>query len=71
MIPKSVARVAEDRSYLGGTLKMFGVYKGRQVYTYQYSKPVTVGLPVIYLWDGKRVKEIEGEDALAILSSLP
>lgn len=70
MIPKKVIQVAEDRSSLGGKLKLFGKYKDCQVYSYEYSEPVTVGLPVIYLWDGSKVGKMIGENALSILSSI-
>ena len=62
MIPKEVIAVAEDRTDIGGHLKLIGHYKGYEVYSYEYDGPVTVGLPVYYLWDGTHVKTICDRD---------
>ena len=70
IIPNAVLKVAEDRTCLGGIIKYFGDLKGEEVFSYEYNEPVTIGLPVIYLWNGKRVKVIEGDKALEILNSL-
>ena len=70
MIPEKVIQVAEDRRSLGGELKLFGTYNGREVYSYEYSCSVTVGLPILYLWDGSTVETVTEEKALEIISSI-
>ena len=69
MIPQAVMNAAADRKHLGGTLKLLGHNKGKEVYTYFYPEPMTIGMPELYLWDGARVQTIGGEEALAIISS--
>ncbi len=70
-IPQAVVKAAEDRKHLGGTLTMVGKYKKQEVYTYIYAEPVTIGMPELYLWNGKSVQTIVEEQALELLHKMP
>lgn len=70
-IPKQVIKAAEGRKHIGGVLRMFGHYKGFEVYSYEYAEEVTIGMPEIYLWDGTNVKVVDGEEALNLISLFP
>ena len=70
-IPQQVIKVAEGRKHLGGSLQRLCKYKGEEVYSYVYNEEMTIGMPELYLWNGKRARTIGGEDALKFLSELP
>lgn len=69
MIPKDIIKLAESRKDLGGVLQLIGKYKGKEVYSYVYSEPMTIGMPEVYLWDGVHATLVGGENALVIISS--
>lgn len=69
MIPQAVIMKASTREHLGGKLEAIGKYHGMDVFTYVYSVPMTIGMPELYLWDGKKVKVIDGVKAISIISS--
>ena len=68
-IPIKVIKAAQGRKHLGGKLEVIGQYKGKTVYSYVYTVPMTIGMPELYLWDGNKVQVIEGEEAFPIISS--
>ncbi len=70
-IPQIVIKAAEGRKHLGGTLQLVGKYRKQEVYTYIYTEPMTIGMPEVYLWDGKRAQTINEEHALDILNRMP
>ena len=70
MIPQEIIQIAENREHLGGSLRLFGKYSDKDVYSYHYKEPVTIGMPVVYLWDGRKADVVNGESALRILSSV-
>lgn len=69
MIPKEVIEAAGERMSLGGYPVKIGEYKGSEVFTCEFKEEMTIGLPELYLWDGRRVKVIAGEEALVIMAS--
>lgn len=70
-IPKEVIEASKELSQLyDGTLELIGNYKGSSVYSLKFKEPVTIGLPEIYLWDGKTAKTVYGDKSLEILSSI-
>jgi hypothetical protein len=68
-IPRKVIEAARGRKHLGGKLEVIGKYNRKDVYSYVYNIPMTIGMPELYLWDGNVVQVIEGEEALSIISS--
>ena len=68
-IPVKVIKAAEDLKHLGGTLELLGKYNGKDVYTYSFPEPMTIGMPILYLWDGNKVQVVSGEESLSIISS--
>lgn len=71
MIPKEVIEAARGRRHLGGTLQLVGKYRKQEVYAYIYTEPMTIGMPEVYLWDGKRAQIINEKHALDILNRMP
>ncbi len=69
--PKAVIKAAEGRKPLGGTLQLVGKYRRQEVYTHIYAEPMTIGMPEVYLWDGKIVHTIQEMRALKILNRMP
>ena len=65
-IPKQIEEISSDCAHLGGLLVYLGHDKGQDVYTYEYPKDMTIGIPDVYLWDGKLAKKVTGEQALEI-----
>lgn len=70
MIPKEVMKASESRKHLGGELRKIGTYNGRDVYSYIYREPVTIGYPELYVWNGKDVEVVKEEEALLLQSAI-
>lgn len=70
-IPQAVIKAAESRKDLGGTLQKLCKFKREEVYSYVYDEEMTIGMPELYLWNGKRCKTIDGDFALTYLAKLP
>lgn len=70
-IPQAVINAAENRKDYGGSLQMLCTYKGDEVYSYVYDEDVTIGMPELYLWNGKRVVVVTNVNAEKLLAKLP
>ena len=70
-IPQAVIKAAESRKDLGGTLQRLCKFKGEEVYSYVYDEEMTIGMPELYLWNGKRVRVVSEEQAEKLLAKLP
>lgn len=53
-----------------GHIQYLGVYKGKTAWMFDYSDPVCVGPPSLYLFDGSGVEYLYGEDIFDIISQL-
>lgn len=53
-----------------GHIQYLGVYKGKTAWMFDYSDPVCVGPPSLYLFDGISVEYLCGEDIFDIISQL-
>lgn len=70
-IPDKVREAMNDElNHYKGSIEYIGVYKGKTVWQFGYSEPVCVGLPSIYLFDGKNVEYLCGEEVFSIISQL-
>lgn len=69
MIPKEIIKIAEERKDCG-ELKKIGTYEGKDVYSYTYDEPMTIGMPEFYLWDGKHASIVRDDEALNIIDAL-
>lgn len=61
-IPKQVIEAAANEIRLGGHIVFVAEYKGEQVYSCSYDEAMIIGLPIFYLWNGDRVKVVDGID---------
>ncbi len=64
----AVRRAARSRLNLGGYIIYIGQYQDQSVYTCAFDEAMTIGEPEVYLWDGKKVTTITGENALEFLN---
>lgn len=69
-IPKQVIEAAANEIQLGGHVVFECEYKGEQVYDCSYDEEMTIGLPIFYLWNGERVKVVDGIDGEELLLKL-
>lgn len=53
-----------------GHIQYLGVYKGKTAWMFDYSDPVCVGPPSLYLFDGSSVEYLYGENIFDIISQL-
>lgn len=70
-IPQLVIEASVGRADCGGHLKLLCKYKGEDVYSYVYDEPMIIGLPEFYMWNGKHVRVVNGEEGLYLLGELP
>ena len=61
---------ATEEVSLGGNVVYEGLYEGEQVFYCSYEEEMTTGLPIFYLWNGKRVKKIKGAEGEKLLLAL-
>jgi hypothetical protein len=66
--PAAVRRAAKSRHNLGGYIIYIGQYQDQSVYTCAFDEAMTIGEPEVYLWDGKKVTTITGENAFEFLN---
>ena len=66
--PAAVRRAARSRLNLGGYIIYIGQYQDQSVYTCAFDEAMTTGEPEVYLWDGKKVTTITGENAFEFLN---
>ena len=66
--PAAVRRAARSRLNLGGYIIYIGQYQDQSVYTCAFDEEMTIGEPEVYLWDGKKVTTITGENAFEFLN---
>ena len=66
--PAAVRRAAKSRLNLGGYIIYIGQYQGQSVFTCAFDEEMTIGEPEVYLWDGKKVTTITGENAFEVLN---
>lgn len=68
-IPKVIQEIADKHGC--NRISFIGKRKGKDAFVMGYidenGNPVATGLPVIYLFDGKTVETIGGEEALDLL----
>ena len=68
-IPKMVLEYAEKRGC--NSVDYIGKRRGKDAYVMGFidenGKPVPSGLPVIYLYDGKTIEVVSGEEGLELL----
>lgn len=70
-IPAKIKEAMNDEtSRYKGSIIYLGVYHGKTVWQFDYSEPVSVGLPSVYLFDGKEVDYLCGEEVFSIISQL-
>ncbi len=70
-IPQAVLNKARELlSSYDCEVQMIGVYEQKEVYIINFHEDVTIGLPEVYLWDGKNCKTICAPDSFHILKSL-
>ena len=70
-VPKEVIQQAQELiDRYDGYIERLGVYKHQDVYIYKFREAVIIGLPEVYLWDGKRCKRVFGENAFKIIDAL-
>ncbi len=70
-IPIKIREAMKDEtSHYKGSIIFLGVYKGKTAWQFNYSEPVCVGLPSIYLFDGNKVDYLCGEEVFLIISQL-
>ncbi len=70
-IPAKIKEAMKDElNHYKGSIVYLGVYEGKTVWQYEYSEPVCVGLPSIYLFDGQEVNYLYGEEVFPIISQL-
>lgn len=53
-----------------GSIQYLGVYKGKTAWIFDYSEPVCIGPPSLYLYDGRNVEYLCGEEVFDIISQL-
>lgn len=53
-----------------GSIQYLGVYKGKTAWMFDYSEPVCIGPPSLYLYDGSNVEYLCGEEVFDIISQL-
>lgn len=53
-----------------GSIQYLGVYKGKTAWMFDYSEPVNIGPPSLYLFDGSNVEYLCGEEVFDIISQL-
>jgi len=66
-IPELIQKHHDSRN-TGVGVTFIGEYKDSKVYGPNYRKDDTIGLPVLYIFDGS-VKEVIGMDAIKLLNS--
>lgn len=69
-IPKQVIEAAANEISLGGQVVFECEYNGEQVYDCSYEEDMTTGMPIFYLWNGSRVKVVDGVDGEKLLGEL-
>ena len=71
-IPKQVldaiGDISKDDVFIG--VENVGVYENKDVYKIKMSEDSETGYPLIYLYDGKKVEQVYGFDALNLELSL-
>lgn len=71
-VPKAVLEAAKGLiGRYGENIKKHGIYKGQEVYVYQFPENSFTGFPFVYLYDAEKnmAIEITGKTALDILTS--
>ena len=70
-VPLQVIEAASEEIALGGQVVYECDYEGEQVFACSYEKEMTIGLPIFYLWNGERVRIVNGEEGEDLLEELP
>lgn len=70
-IPDKIKEAMKSElSHYKGSIIYLGLYQGKTVWQFAYSEPVCVGLPSIYLYDGRTVAYLCDETVFSIISQL-
>ena len=64
--PQSVLLAADGYLSEISYIKYLGVYENMPAWTIEYTEPVTIGYPVVFLEDGDQLKIVRGEESLKI-----
>ncbi len=71
IVPAEVAIAAHKLVALyGPNLALIGKHNGQDVYRFLFPENDETGFPYVYLYDGKKAREVTGHDALSIIASL-
>ena len=71
-IPEAVISAAKERRALGsGSITLLGHLKnGDEVYSFVFDETMIIGLPELYVCDGKFVRIVKGIEAANLLSQI-
>jgi len=69
-IPELVIVAAAHEIALGGHVVRVCEYNGEQVYVCTYKEEMVIGLPRFYLWNGVRVKNVNGNEGSELFVEL-
>ena len=65
-----ITEAARSRLELGGHIELLYEKDGKEFYICAFDEEMTIGAPEVYVWDGKEVKTVSGEEAWALMPSI-
>ena len=68
--PQSVLLAADGYLSEISYIKYLGVYENMPAWTIEYTEPVTIGYPVVFLLDGDSVRTVYDGEVFSILDAL-